>query len=137
MSALINSLKSDLDALSSRQSQAAGLLSVNPSEDRRVEALNHVYAMVPLVRDMYARLEALEKEVTPTVAEVVEVSDGVRLSVPTDPQPAATVATAQSVPGYHAVIEAKGESTDPEFAKQFEPKAEPLSFNKPEPGGAP
>lgn len=111
MSVLINSLKSDLDALLSQQSQAAGLLSVNPTEERRVEALNHVYAMVPLVRDMHARLEALEEEINapPAVAEVaeaVEVPDGVRLSVPVAPQPAATVTTAQSSP------------------------AEPLSFNK-------
>lgn len=111
MSALINSLKSDLDALSSRQSQAAGLLSVNPTEERRVEALNHVYAMVPLVRDMRARLEALEKEinapsVVAEVAEVTEVPDGVRLGVPTESQLAATVTTAQPIP------------------------AEPLSFNK-------
>lgn len=68
MNNLITAIKSDLNALSSRQSQAAELLSVNATEERKTDALNHVYAMVPLLRDLHSRCDALKVEADKAIA---------------------------------------------------------------------
>ena len=59
MDQLLAALKSDTDALESKRTQIAEFLSVDFKESSRIEALNLVYSMQPIMRDVDARIDGL------------------------------------------------------------------------------